>query len=90
MAHFGYPILEGVLDIEHWWNILILFLVLPFVGTFGDLFFSKVKREFNIKDFGTILKSHGGILDRFDSIIFCSIVTGLLVFAMSFDWTSII
>ena len=90
MAHFGYPILEGVLDIEHWWNILILFLVLPFVGTFGDLFFSKVKREFNIKDFGTVLKSHGGILDRFDSIIFCSIVTGLLVFAMSFDWTSII
>lgn len=35
----------------------------------GDIFFSLVKRKFEIKDFSNILKSHGGILDRLDSFI---------------------
>ncbi len=49
---------------------------LAFIGSFlsilGDLSFSLVKRNFNIKDYGFILPGHGGFLDRFDSVVFVS------------------
>lgn len=49
-------------------SLIILFLTL--IGQFGDLFFSAIKRKFNIKDFGNIMPGHGGVLDRLDSILF--------------------
>jgi phosphatidate cytidylyltransferase len=45
----------------------------------GDLFFSLIKRKMNIKDYGNILPGHGGILDRFDSMIFVAPVAFLLI-----------
>ena len=52
----------------HHWGIIALIVIL--FGTFGDLFESMLKRNFNVKDAGTIFPGHGGILDRFDGLFF--------------------
>ena len=47
---------------------------------YGDIYFSYIKRKLSIKDFSRLLSSHGGILDRFDSITFLIIIFALLNF----------
>jgi len=81
----GLP-LATFLDTAHWYNVLILSLLIPLTATLGDLMFSAIKRNFGIKDFGTILKSHGGILDRIDSIIFTVVASSLLIILMAHNW----
>lgn len=53
-------------------------LFLSILGQFGDLVFSSIKRYFGKKDFSNLIPGHGGILDRFDSIIF--VVLGFMFF----------
>ena len=50
--------------------MLLIAIILSITGQFGDLLESAFKRHFGVKDSGTILPGHGGILDRFDSILF--------------------
>lgn len=58
---------------------LIYALLGSLLGVFGDLCFSVVKRQSGIKDFGNIIPGHGGILDRFDSMLLIAPLCELLI-----------
>lgn len=54
--------------------ILVLALFGSLASQLGDLLMSALKRSFGVKDFGRILPGHGGILDRFDSVLAVSVI----------------
>lgn len=51
-------------------KLLIITIILSIIGQVGDLVYSKIKRENEIKDFSNIMPGHGGVLDRLDSFTF--------------------
>jgi len=60
---------------------LVLSIILSIGAVFGDLVFSSIKRQSNIKDFSNALPGHGGILDRVDSLLF-----NVLVFLVIYNF----
>ena len=56
-------------------DAVVTALVVGVVGQAGDLFESLLKRSFGVKDSGTIIPGHGGVLDRLDSILFAAPIT---------------
>ncbi len=65
------------------WQAVILSLAVAFFAPVGDLVESIVKRSFDIKDSGKIFPGHGGVLDRFDSLLFTVPVVYYLLMIMS-------
>lgn len=55
---------------RHYAILVVMGAIASALGILGDLFASSVKRQVGIKDYGTIFPGHGGILDRFDSVMF--------------------
>lgn len=64
-----------------WWVPVAAGVMIGIVGTFGDLCASMLKRDIGIKDMGHLLKGHGGVMDRVDSILLSAPFTCVLLWA---------
>lgn len=86
------PILPGVYDFKElrWLNILLVSLIMPITSNLGDFLFSAIKRNYAIKDFGTIFPGHGGVLDRMDSLLVSSLVVDIFTILISNGWSLMI
>ena len=71
-AGFSYPMAAA----------LVFALLIAVAGTFGDLMESLMKRTIGVKDSGKFLPGHGGVLDRFDSILLATPVVALLLYLL--------
>lgn len=64
----GRLVFEGT-PLEDWRALVGMGLMLSVLGQLGDLMLSSIKRDIGVKDLGNILPGHGGLLDRFDSLV---------------------
>ena len=72
---FGY-----ITEYKNLIEIVVIGIFISVLGSIGDLIESKFKRQSGVKDSGNLLKSHGGLYDRLDSLIFTAPFIYLLYF----------
>ncbi|MFC0409610.1 phosphatidate cytidylyltransferase [Roseomonas elaeocarpi] len=68
VALIAWPIFRGT-ALGHWHLLLGLGAIVSLGGQFGDLMLSSIKRDLGIKDMGAVIPGHGGLLDRFNSLL---------------------
>lgn len=72
---------DGATWATRWWVSIVMGVMVGLVGTFGDLCASMLKRDIGIKDMGHLLKGHGGVMDRVDSILISAPFIAILLWA---------
>ena len=60
---------KGISISLNWFAVILISMVCAVLGTLGDLAASTLKRQLGIKDYGKAMPGHGGLLDRFDSVL---------------------
>jgi phosphatidate cytidylyltransferase len=64
------------------WRPASFALLIGLIGQAGDLFESQLKRHFNVKDSGTLIPGHGGLLDRLDAVLTAAPAAALLALVL--------
>ncbi|WP_313351471.1 phosphatidate cytidylyltransferase [Paracoccus sp. (in: a-proteobacteria)] len=67
-----------------WWQAGLMALIVTAFGFLGGLIMSAIKRDRGVKDWGTLVQGHGGILDRLDSLVFSAPV---FLHVLAWGWT---
>lgn len=68
-ASLGHFVFRGTM-LDHWPHLLVMGMLMSVPGQVGDLTLSSVKRDLGIKDWAATFPGHGGLLDRFNSLLF--------------------
>jgi phosphatidate cytidylyltransferase len=77
----------GALEDFAWWEVVLIGVVVDALGVVGDLAESLFKRSFGVKDSGSILPGHGGLLDRIDGLLFTGPVLWVYLVALRPLWS---
>ena len=68
VAILGHFVFRGH-PVDRWYHLIVLGLIVSIGGQLGDLMLSAIKRDLGLKDMGNWIPGHGGLLDRFDSLL---------------------
>ena len=84
-AVYGYFVVEPAISGQQvTWIFLLISMVGAVISQVGDLAASAIKRNHDIKDYGKLIPGHGGVMDRFDSVIFTApMIYGLALLLMN-------
>ena len=89
LLQFSYsPLLDGmgIFHGQAWPLLLLCAILMPTIGNVGGFLFSLIKRNYGIKDYGKFFPGHGGVIDRFDSVMVSAMFLSVVIELSAFGW----